>query len=452
LRSDADRIIGAAGGAGAPPGTGTVADRLPLTLRVYRRLTAAATPLAPLLLRRRLAGGKELAERVQERCGESTLARSPGPLIWTHGASVGEMLALIPLITRINVRGFPVLVTSGTVTSAKLALERLPPGVVHQFIPVDAPRYVARFLDHWRPDLALLAESDLWPNLILAAAGRGIPLILVNGRLSERSFRRWRQAPATIGALLSRFDLCLAQSADAAERYSTLGAPRVNLVGNLKFDVPAPPGDAGRLAALRDALGDRPVLAAASTHPGEETLVVEAHRRLRQNFPGLITLIAPRHPERGPGIAEIAQAAGLPAVLRSAGRLPGPDTEIYVADTIGELGLIYRLAPIVFIGGSLIRHGGQNPIEAAKLGAAVLHGPNVGNFSEIYGTLDAAGGAEEVGDVNRLAVRCGALLTDAAARRALAEAGRRTVEGLGGALERTLSALEPYLMQLRLTH
>jgi 3-deoxy-D-manno-octulosonic-acid transferase len=450
LRSDADRIIGAAGGDVAPPGTGTVVDRLPLSLRVYRRLTGAATPLAPLLLRRRLARGKELAERVQERRGESTLVKSPGPLIWAHGASVGEMLALIPLITRINARGFPVLATSGTVTSAKLALERLPPGAVHQFIPVDAPRFVARFLDHWRPDLALFAESDLWPNLILAAAGRGTPLILVNGRLSERSFRRWRQAPATIGALLSRFDLCLAQSADAAERYAALGAPRVSLVGNLKFDVPAPPVDAARLAALRDALGDRPVLAAASTHPGEEALLVEAHRRLRQNFPGLITLIAPRHPERGPGIAEIARAARLPAVLRSAGRLPEPDTEIYVADTIGELGLIYRMAPIVFIGGSLIRHGGQNPIEAAKLGAAVLHGPNVGNFSEIYGTLDAAGGAEEVGDVNRLAARFSALLTDAAARRALAEAGRRTVEGLGGALERTLSALDPYLMQLKL--
>jgi 3-deoxy-D-manno-octulosonic-acid transferase len=360
------------------------------------------------------------------------------------------MLAVIPLVEGIRARNFNVLVTSGTVTSARLADERLPPHVIHQFVPVDAPRYAARFIEHWQPNLALLAESDLWPNLIMACTEKGIPLILVNGRLSERSFTRWRYLPNTISALLSRFDLCLAQSEPDAERYSELGAPRVSMTGNLKLDVPAPPVDAGKLAAMRAVVRQRPVIAAASTHPGEEAVIIDAVRRVRQSFPGLLTIIAPRHPERGSGVVEIATAAGLNAVARSRGLLPDRGTDVYVADTIGELGLIYRLAPIVFMGGSLVRHGGQNPIEAAKLGAAILHGPHVWNFTEIYAALDEAHGAEEVLDVNKLTVRIGSWLTDAALRKRVADAGLATVDQLGGALRRTLAAIEPYLMQLDL--
>jgi 3-deoxy-D-manno-octulosonic-acid transferase len=427
-----------------------VVERLPWTLRAYRGLTSMATPLSRLVLARRLRRGKEHPQRMAERRGESAVPRPPGPLIWAHGASVGEMLAVIPLVEGLRARNFNVLVTSGTVTSARLAERRLPQGAIHQFIPLDAPRYAARFLEHWQPNLALLAESDLWPNLIIACAERNVPLILVNGRLSERSFTRWRYLPATISALLSRFDLCLTQSEPDAERYSELGAPRVSMTGNLKLDVPAPPVDAGKLTAMRAVVRQRPMIAAASTHPGEEAVIIDAHRRLRPTFPGLLTIIAPRHPERGSGVVEIATAAGLNAVARSRGLLPDRGTDVYVADTIGELGLIYRLAPIVFMGGSLVRHGGQNPIEAAKLGAAILHGPHVWNFNEIYSALDEARGAEEVLDVNRLAVRIGAWLTDAAARKQVADAGLATVEQLGGALKRTLTAIEPYLMQLDL--
>jgi 3-deoxy-D-manno-octulosonic-acid transferase len=426
------------------------AERLPLTLRTYRRLAEAATPLAPLLLARRLKRGKEHPQRLAERRGETSVARPPGPLIWAHGASVGEMLAVIPLVQSLRARGFNVLVTSGTVTSARLAEARLPPGAIHQFVPIDAPRFIARFLDHWRPNLALFAESDLWPNLIMSCAERAVPLILINGRLSEHSYARWRMVPNTIATLLRRFDLCLAQSEGDAERYSELGAPRVSTTGNLKLDVPAPPVDEQKLAAMQAAVGKRPIIAAASTHAGEEALIIEAHRRLRTSFRGLLTVIAPRHPDRGPGIVDIASVAGVPAVLRSRGHLPDRATEIYVADTIGELGLIYRLSPIVFVGGSLVRHGGQNPIEAAKLGAAILHGPHVGNFSEIYAALDDTHGAEEVNDVNKLTMRFGAWLTDAKTRAAVSEAAVETVDLLGGALERTLAALEPYLMQLRL--
>jgi 3-deoxy-D-manno-octulosonic-acid transferase len=345
-----------------------------------------------------------------------------------------------------------VLVTTGTVTSAEVARTRLPAGVIHQFAPLDAPRYAARFLDHWRPDLAMFVESDLWPNLILSAAARAIPLIVVNGRVSERSFRRWRRAPRTIAAILKRFDLCLAQSKIDADRYAALGALHVDFTGNLKLDVPAPPIDAERLGALDAAVGQRRVIAAASIHPGEDAAVIEAHRQLRREFPGLLTIIAPRHPERGMQIAEAAAAAGLAPALRSRRQLPDAHIEIYVADTIGELGLVYRLAPIVFMGGSLVEHGGQNPIEAVKLGAAILHGPSVWNFAEVYAALDAARGAAEITNTAMLTLRIGAWLRDAAAREHVAQAALKTVERLGGALDRTFAAIEPYLMHLRIQH
>ena len=427
-----------------------MSESLPFMLRAYQLLSAAATPLAPTLLSHRLKRGKEHPARLDERYGESRIARPPGPLVWVHGASVGELLAVIPLIERIHNKEFAVLCTSGTVSSAQVAEQRLPKAVIHQFVPFDAPRFVERFFDHWRPDLALFVESDLWPNLIITAKQRGIPLILVNGRVSERSFNRWRIVPATIAALLRRFDLCLAQSAGHAARYRDLGAPRITTTGNLKLDVPEPPADAADLAALRQAVGDRPTIAAASTHAGEETALIEAHRRLRNTFPRLLTIIAPRHPDRGPGHRrdrERGRSLHRAALARIAA---GPTDDIYVVDTMGELGLVYRLAPIVFVGGSLASHGGQNPIEPIKLGAAILHGPHVWNFSEIYDALDAAHGADVVADVGKLAVRLGALLKDADQRAALVAAARETVKSLGGALDRTLAALDPYLVDLRM--
>jgi 3-deoxy-D-manno-octulosonic-acid transferase len=427
-----------------------VTKRLPLALRLYQLASGAGSPIAPFLLARRLKRGKEHPERLPERRGETSLQRPSGPLIWVHAASVGEMLAAVPLIARLRAQEFIVLVTSGTVTSAALAAQRLPEGVFHQFIPLDGPRFVQRFLDHWKPGLALFVESDLWPNLILSCAKRRIPMIVINGRLSERSFSRWRRVPGVIEALLGRFDLCLTQSSADAERYARLGAPRVTSTGNLKLDVPPPPADETALQRLKEIIGTRPVIAAASTHPGEETAIIAAHRRLRAKYPTLLTVIAPRHPERGASIVEIAQVAGLSAALRSRNAQPMPDVGIYVADTLGELGLIYRLAPVVFMGGSLASHGGQNPIEPIRLGAAVLHGPHVWNFAEIYAALDTARGAELVADEEALTVRLGEWLANTAARKAVADAATETVGRLGGALKRTLAALDPYLMQLRL--
>ena len=427
-----------------------MSERLTTALRLYRLISAAAMPVAPLLLARRLARGKEQRGRVSERRGEAGMARPDGGLIWLHAASVGELASVLPLIERISSRGVGVLVTTGTVTSSGLAEQRLPRGVLHQYVPVDVPFYVRRFLNHWQPDLALFVESDLWPNLMIETSRRGVPMILVNARLSENSFHRWRHLPRTIGNLLKRFDLCLAGTPDDALRLSDLGAPRVITTGNLKLDVPAPSADTTQLGRLMDAIAGRPVIAAASTHAGEEDIVIAAHKRLSRNFPDLLTLIAPRHPDRGPAIAEIATAAGLKVRLRSYGELPDATTGIYVADTMGELGLLYRVAPFVFVGGSLVPHGGQNPIEAAKLGAAILHGPHVWNFAEIYAALDNAHGAELVLDGGRLTAGFGAWLSDAKTATHVAGVARATVDALGGALEHTLHSLDPYLMQLQL--
>lgn len=427
-----------------------MAERVPFAFVAYRLLTAGLTPLSGYFLARRLKRGKEHPERLAERRGEASLPRPEGPLIWVHGASVGELVAALALVERLRARDFAVLVTSGTVTSAELAAQQLPPGAFHQFIPLDSPFFVARFLDHWRPDLALLVESDLWPNLILAAAERRIPLILVNGRLSERSFERWRRLPATIEALLTRFDLCLVRAPEDAERFGALGAPRLSTTGNLKLDAPPLRADPKALSALKSAVVGRPVVAAASTHPEEESAVVEAHRRLRIDFPRLLTVIAPRHPHRGAEVAEIAAAHGLETAQRSHGGLPNAATEIYVCDTLGELGLVYRIAPIVFMGGSLIPHGGQNPIEPIKLGAAVLHGPHVGNFADLYDALDEATGTDAIIDAEMLALRFAALLSNASLRAKIAAAGRHTIEARAGATDRTMAAIEPYLMQIRL--
>lgn len=423
---------------------------LPLSLKTYRAATGLLGPFTGLLLRERARRGKEEKTRLGERRGEATHSRPTGRLAWLHGASVGESLSILPIAERLTQRGLSVLITSGTVTSARLIERRLPPGALHQFVPLDVPRYVRRFLDHWRPDLALVAESELWPNVLIEVDERHIPLMLVNARMSERSFRRWSRLSGMIGALLGRIDLCLAQSPADADRLARLGAPRVGVVGNLKFDSPAPPADPLRVSTLRGLISGRPVWLAASTHPGEEEQIVAVHKALGPYFPGLLTIIAPRHPQRGEDIAFIASDSGLKTALRSRGLEPDGATDVYVADTIGELGLFYRLAPVVFMGGSLVPHGGQNPIEPGKLGAAIIHGPHVHNFTDVYAALDRDGGSVAVQDAQGLANTVGALLSDVARLRAMARAAGETVEGLGGAVDRTMQAIEPFLMHMHL--
>jgi 3-deoxy-D-manno-octulosonic-acid transferase len=416
-------------------------------LKAYRALTSLARPVTPLLLSMRERNGKEDPARRLERLGRPSLPRPTGTLAWFHAASVGETNAILPLMAELAKQRptLSFLLTTGTVTSAKLAAERLGPRAIHQYAPLDAPEYVRGFLDHWRPDLAVLTESEIWPNLILESSARRIPLALVNGRMTKRSFRRWRRSLGVARPLFSRFSLVLTQNEKLARRFRALGAGDAFAAGNLKIDTPPPPIDLAELERLKPVLGGRSLLIAASTHEGEDAIVAEAHCRLRQTIPDLCTIIAPRHPERGSAVTDLLKSKGLSAVRRSLGEVPDRTSDAYVADTIGELGMLYTLAPVAFIGGSLVDRGGQNPIEAVRQGAAVLTGPHCQNFADAYDALISHQAAIVVRSAPELAAAAGQLLVDGAERSRMHARASTALAALSGALPRTVDALLHYL-------
>jgi 3-deoxy-D-manno-octulosonic-acid transferase len=420
-----------------------------VALAGYRLLTAALEPLAPLLLRRRAARGKEDPARVGERLGRASVARPTGALVWLHGASVGESLSLLPLIEALarERSDLALLVTSGTVTSAELLARRLPPGAIHQYAPVDGPAAARRFLGHWRPALAVFVESELWPNLLLHARADGCRLALLGARISEGTLKGWARAPAAARALFGAFDLILAQDDVSRARLEALGA----FVGgelDLKQAAGALPHDAAELAALKAQIGARPVLVAASTHPGEDEQVVVAFRALPPGalpFSALLVL-APRHPARADALAEALRARGVVLARRSLGEPIAADTEVYLADTLGELGLMFRLARAVVMGGSLTGGvGGHNPLEPARLGLPVITGPDVANFRETYAGLAGAHAALSV--TGQTALNAAVVDLMAHPDRAL-QIGLRAkahAERGDGTLASSLAALQPLL-------
>lgn len=416
-------------------------------IRAYRALTRYAAPFAPVMLAWRTRLGKEEPARRPERYGVASMPRPPGFVVWFHAASVGEANAVLPLIETIAIEHPEIsqLLTTGTVTSANLARKRLPKSAVHQYVPLDNQDYVRRFLEHWRPDLAIFVESEIWPNLVLETNALHIPLVLVNGRMSFRSFRRWRDRPGLSHPLFSAFSLVLAQNERMAQRFTALGTPRALPVGNLKADAPPPPVDLAGHKRLSAALAGRTVWLAASTHPGEDDIAAVAHLAIKGARSDLLTIIVPRHPERGLFIAKLLAAANFKVALRSEGKLPEASTDIYIADTIGELGLFYNLVPVAFVGGSLVPHGGQNPVEAIKLGAAVITGPHWRNFADAYEELFRSGGAVQVSDARGLATAALLLLEDAQARGQMMARTEGALARMSGALPRTIAELERFL-------
>lgn len=407
----------------------------------YRLATRAIGPALPLLLALRMRRGKEDAKRLSERCGIPSLDRPVGKLVWIHAASVGESLSVLPLVDRLIAEGLHVLVTTGTVTSAHLMEERLPDGAIHQFAALDHPAYTARFLDYWKPDLAVWVESEFWPNLIIAAHERGIPLALINARITQRSFEGWQRFPRFIGNLLGRFSVLLAQDEASARRLEGLGAHAVGTPGNLKHDAAPLTADEAKLAALRDAIGARPVWIATNTHEGEEQVAADAHLALAPAHPGLLTLIVPRHPARGTAIAAELKKRGLIVTQRSLNETITPSTDIYLADTLGELGLFYRLADIAFIGGTLTNTGGHNPFEPARLHSALIAGPSDFNFAEAYASFEKADAMIRIGDASSLANAVGRLLDNTEERKRRCDAAEAIAGTSSGATDRTAAAL-----------
>lgn len=417
-------------------------------LTTYRWAGAAAYPLIGGYVALRANKGKEDRARRRERYGITRKVRPDGPLVWMHAASVGETNAVAPLIERILGFGIHVVLTTGTVTSAQVAERRFGGRVIHQYVPLDLKPAVSNFLDHWQPDLAIIAESELWPMTILELGARRVPQVLVNGRLSDRSFRSWKKRAFLAEALFENLAHVIAQSDLDGERFSILGARPVTVSGNLKVDTDPPRADERALGQMKAQIGARKTWAAVSTHDGEEKLAGEIHAMLKPRHPGLLTIIVPRHPERAEALAQEFAAAGLSVARRSLNDPIRPETDILLGDTIGEMGLYLRLTEIAFVGRSLTSEGGQNPLEPAMLNTAVLAGLNVQNFREAYQRLIDAGGAKLVRDRDMLAGAVNFLLKNPDARQRMMGAGAATVEEMRGALAKTLKVLEPFLQPL----
>jgi len=418
-----------------------------MLLSVYRFLTSyLIEPLLKLHVYLRLRKGKEDSVRYLERYGISTIKRPSGPLIWFHAASIGESLSILSLAEHLNERDptLNFLITTSTVSSAKLVAQRLPKKSFHQFATRDAKRWIQRFLTYWRPSLAIWIESELWPNLALETFAQKIPLILLNARLSDRSYQRWQWLKGFIKPLLNCFSVCVSPSSEQASRLKLLGAPNVITIGNLKFAAKPLSYQRSDLKALQTKIKQRPIWLAASTHPSEEILIAEAHSLIRKTYPELLTIILPRHPERGDEIVETLNKK-FKIARRSIGELPSNVTEIYLCDTLGETGLFYRLADIVFVGGSLVPIGGHNLIEPALLHSAILHGPYTHKSRELVTLFQAHQASIEIQDVSQLAEQITELLKHAHLRQKLSEAAFEVASAQNKTLEQVITVLSPYL-------
>ncbi|HEX3920184.1 MAG TPA: glycosyltransferase N-terminal domain-containing protein [Caulobacteraceae bacterium] len=414
----------------------------PFSLIVYRAAAGLAAPLAGPLLKARARRGKEDPERLGERLGHASAPRPDGPVVWMHGASVGESVSLLPLIAWLRTErpDIGLVVTSGTRASAEILARRLPAGAIHQYAPIDTPGAVGRFLAHWRPGLGVFAESELWPNLILAASSAGVRLALLSARMTEKSARAWRARPAAARAMLERFDLVLPQDAATATRLAALGA---DVAGRLNLKRAGAPlaFDAAELARLQRMIGEREVIVAVSTHAPEEAMIAAAAGRIASKP---LAVIAPRHPTRGDEIA--AMLAGRGVARRSRGEPITPETGVYLADTLNEIGVLLRLARFAVIGGGFSADiGGHNPMEAASLGVAVVSGRHVSNHAEVFAEMVAAGAATLAGDEMELTAQIAGLLADPAKRDAMAAASTAYAALQGQQMDAAQTLLRPLL-------
>lgn len=423
--------------------------RPPLLYHVYVAATGLLVPFFAWLETRKLRAAGVPIVRAHEKLGHATAAREgAGPLVWFHAASVGESMSVLSVITKMGelVPRAQFLITSGTATSAQMVADRLPPRTVHQFAPLDAPGPVARFVKHWRPDAAVFVESELWPQMLRRTKQTGARMVLVNARLSAASRNAWQKRPRTAAYVLGTFDLILTQNDEMAQAMVNMHAPADRVARGINLKSLANPlaQDPAVLAQVRTSLQGRPVWIAASTHAGEEEIILRAHAKLLETTPDLLLLLAPRHPDRSAEIVKLIEQQGLSCAVRSKGALPGQEA-VYLADTLGELGNWYALSKIIFLGGSLKPIGGHNPFEVALAGAGVLSGPEIFNFSETYTEMQAAGAVRLVQDDTSLQATVAELLQDPGTLETMGRAARDFVRGKSAQLtiiaERLVRAL-----------
>jgi 3-deoxy-D-manno-octulosonic-acid transferase len=374
-----------------------------MLIKLYQIVSFLALPLIKLYFMLRLSRQKESSQRYKEKFGQWTLPRPQGKLFWVHAASVGELLAVLPLLKEAEIKWPNVrfLVTTVTVTSAEVFAKQNLTNCLHQFAPVDSYYIVRKFFTYWQPDLAIFTESELWPNSVLTAK-KFCPTVLLNARLSDKSYHLWQKFLPLVKAMVEAFDLIIASSELDKSKYTQLGAKNIHNFGNLKEAALPLPADEKLLSELQIACKDREVWLASSTHAGEEEIILAAHKELRHKYPALLTIIAPRHPARGAEIQALCNKNNLISSLRSLNERIDSNTEAYVANTIGELGILYRLADIVYVGGSLVKHGGQNIMEPARLDCALITGPHTFNFIESIAALKGANAIIEVQNQSEL--------------------------------------------------
>ncbi len=419
-----------------------------LVFGIYRTIGLLAYPFMGPFLRLRASRGKEDRKRRYERYGYPSAEKPAGPLIWFHAASVGESMAVIPLIEHVNNLGINTIMTTGTVTSAQIVRKRLPQGSFHQYVPLDLKPALERFLDHWKPDAAIFTESEIWPMTLMELANRKIPRILVNARMSDRSFKRWKNASGFAETLFETFSHVIAQSDLDAARFRDLGASPVDVSGNLKVDTDSLPYEEGELNRLKAKIGNRPCWLAASTHEGEEEAVGKVHFHLKKSIPDLLTVIVPRHPDRAPGLVALLRENKLKTAQRSQNEAITPDTDIYMGDTIGEMGLYLRMVQIAFVGKSLKASGGQNPLEPAMTGTPIISGQAVHNFRDAYSKLLDAGAVRLVSDEKMLAANLEYLFKRPEERQIMADNAKQTIENMRGSLKKTANILDAFLFPL----
>ncbi|MFO8045193.1 MAG: lipid IV(A) 3-deoxy-D-manno-octulosonic acid transferase [Halomonas sp.] len=416
---------------------------------LYSGLLLALTPLIWRRIRREHALTDSRQSLRELRLGRILETPCSERMLWLHCASVGEVLAARPLIEALLMR-YPehrLTLTTMTATGAEraraLSTSRDDGRLVHHFIPLDFSRAAARFVQRLRPELALFFETELWPNLLHACCSRGVPVAVINGRLSPRAFRHYRRLRPLMREALACVDWLAAKSAADAERFARLGMAdeRIDVVGSLKFDIT---WDAGALAVskhLRTRFGERPVWVAGSTHEGEETVLLGAHARLRERLPEALLVLVPRHPQRFDAVAALCEQVSMPVARRSRDEWPEAATAVYLGDTMGELLTLYGAADLAFVGGSLVPIGGHNLLEPAALGRPVVTGPELANFEEVAEVMRGADALVEVIDGRALAAVLAKLFSNPAERRRLGEAGRAVVAANRGALARTLEGL-----------
>lgn len=423
-----------------------------IAFSTYRYIGLALYPFMGPFLRFRASRGKEDRKRRYERYGYPSADKPAGPIIWFHAASVGESMAILPLIEHVNGLGINTIMTTGTVTSAQIVRQRLPRGSFHQYVPLDLKPALERFLDHWKPDAAIFTESEIWPMTLMELVNRKIPRILVNARMSDRSFVRWKNASGLAETLFETFTHVIAQSDLDASRFRDLGARPVDVSGNLKVDTDALPYDDYELSRLKDKIGWRPTWVAVSTHEGEEEAVGKVHLLLKKNIPDILTIIVPRHPDRAPGLVALLRENGLITAQRSQNEPILTNTDVYMGDTMGEMGLYLRLAQVAFVGKSLKASGGQNPLEPAMTGTPIVSGQSVHNFRDSYSKLLAAEAVRLVADEKMLAANVEFLIRNPIERKRMKNNAYATIETMRGSLGRTIDILDSFLFPLTVKH